>query len=70
MKIPKQSFTSQAQKAFCENISFNIGHLLQAHEPIGGINRARKVVMKDILDLRLRENNVVRFEPTGHERFE
>jgi len=70
VRIPQQSFTSDAQKEFCENISFNPGHSLLAHDPIGGINRARKVVMKDISDLRLRENNVERSEPTGNERFE
>ncbi|MDQ7074943.1 MAG: hypothetical protein Q9O24_07260 [Gammaproteobacteria bacterium] len=70
IRIPKQNFTSDEQKVFCENISFNPGHSLTAHEPIGGINRARKVVMKDISDLRLMQNGVARFEPTGRERFE
>jgi len=70
IRIPKQNFTSDKQKVFCENISFNPGHSLSAHEPIGGINRARKVVMKDISDLRLQQNGVQRFEPTGRERFE
>ncbi len=70
IRIPKQNFTSAEQKVFCENISFNPGHSLSAHEPIGGINRARKMVMKDISDLRLQQNGVARFEPTGKERFE
>ena len=52
--IPKQTFTSDAQKNFCENLSFNPWHSLVAHRPLGGINRARKVVMKDISDLRLK----------------
>ena len=50
-------------------MSFNPGHSLLAHQPLGGINRARKVVMKAISDLRLKENKVERFEPTGHEVF-
>ena len=69
MWTPSQSFSSEAQKNFCENISFNPGHSLVDHEPLGGINRARKVVMKDISDLRLMKNGVKRFEPTGHEEF-
>jgi len=70
IKISKQTFTSEAQKNFCENISFNPWHSLVAHRPLGGINRTRKVVMKDISDLRLKENKVSRFEPTGDEVFE
>ncbi|MBU2037636.1 MAG: catalase, partial [Gammaproteobacteria bacterium] len=62
--------TSEAQKQFCENISFNPWHSLEEHRPIGGINRARRVVMKDISDFRLQANGVERFEPTGHEVFE
>lgn len=68
--IPKQTFTSEAQKNFCENLSFNPGHSLVVHQPLGGINRARKVVMKAISDLRLKENKVDRFEPTGEEKFD
>lgn len=70
LEIPPQTFTSEAQKDFCENISFNPWHSLEVHRPIGGINRARRVVMKDISDLRLKENGVERFEPTGQETFE
>ncbi len=68
--LPSQTFTSEAQKDFCENISFNPWHSLKAHRPLGGINRARRVVMKDISDLRLKTNGVERFEPTGYEIFE
>jgi len=68
--IPKQTFTSEAQMDFCENLSFNPGHALLVHQPLGGINRARMVVMKAISDLRLMENHQQRTEPTGDERFE
>lgn len=69
VNFPTQTFTSEAQKEFCENISFNPWHSLTTHRPLGGINRARKIVMKDISDLRLKENGVERTEPTGYERF-
>lgn len=69
VNFPMQTFTSEAQKDFCENISFNPWHSLVEHQPLGGINRARRVVMKDISDLRLMENSVERFEPTGMETF-
>ena len=60
---------TEVAKDFCENASFNPGHSLIVHQPLGGINRARKVVMKAISDERLKENGVDRFEPTGHEEF-
>ncbi len=69
INIPAQVFTSQEQKDFCENISFNPWHGLVKHKPLGGINRARREVMKDISDERLMQNGVTRFEPTGLERF-
>lgn len=68
--IPSQTFTSEAQKQFCENISFNPWHGLQQHRPLGGINRARQMVMKDLSDFRLKVNGMERFEPTGNEQFE
>lgn len=67
--IPSQTFTSEAQKDFCENLSFNPWHSLKEHKPLGGINRARRIVMKDISDERLKANGVERIEPTGEERF-
>lgn len=69
INIPTQTFTSEAQKTFCENISFNPWHGIEEHRPLGGINRARQVVMKDISDFRLKMNGIERFEPTGKEIF-
>lgn len=70
VSIPAQVFSSEEQKDFCENMSFNPWHGLTEHRPLGGINRARRAVMKDISDERLRQNKVERSEPTGNERFE
>jgi hypothetical protein len=70
INIPAQIFTSEDQKDFCENISFNPWHSLKSHKPLGGINRARRIVMKDISDERLTHNGVTRSEPTGLERFQ
>jgi hypothetical protein len=67
--IPKQTFSSPAQREFCENLSFNPWHGLQVHQPLGGINRARKVVMKALSDLRLTQRGMTRREPTGLETF-
>ncbi len=69
IRIPSQIFTSEKQKEFCENLSFNPWHGLEVHRPIGSINRARKSVMKLISDYRLKQNNITRTEPTGMEEF-
>ena len=68
--VPRQTFGSPAQLEFCENLSFNPWHGLEAHRPLGGINRARRDEMKAISDLRLRQRGVERIEPTGDETFE
>ena len=67
--LPQQDFTSQEQKLFCEHLSFNPWHGLKAHKPLGGINRARRDVMKALSDFRLKQRGVTRTEPTGSETF-
>ncbi len=69
IEIPQQTFTSDAQKLFCEDLSFNPWHGLKVHKPLGGINRARRDEMKAISDLRLKQRGVTRTEPTGNETF-
>ncbi len=69
MVIPAQEFTSPEQAEFCQNITFNPWHSLPAHEPIGGINRARRDVMFALQKARLDANRRKRFEPTGNEEF-
>lgn len=44
IRIPKQTFDSEAQQDFCENLSFTPWHALPEHRPVGGINRMRKAV--------------------------
>ena len=62
--IPPQSFDSPAQRAFCENLSFTPWHCVDAHRPLGGINRMRRVVYEHISRLRHELNNATRREPT------
>jgi hypothetical protein len=63
--IPKQSFESPQQDALCENLSFTPWHGLDAHQPLGGINRVRRSVYEAISRLRHDLNGVARAEPTG-----
>ena len=67
--VPAQSFGSPAHRKFYESLAFP-WHGLEAHRPIGGINRARRDEMTAISDLRLRQRGVERVEPTGYETFE
>jgi catalase len=63
--IPQQQFDSEAQRNFGENLSFTPWHSLPAHRPLGGINRARKVVYDLISAFRHEYNHVVRREPSS-----
>jgi hypothetical protein len=64
-----QNFDSPAQWEFCQNITFNPWHSLVEHQPVGGINRARRDVMDALQNVRLAKNGRTRFEPTGDEYF-
>ena len=69
IKIPKQTFDTPAQQAFCENLSFTPWHALREHRPVGGINRLRRAVYEAISQLRHKLNKTPRAEPTGNETF-
>lgn len=65
LTIAAQRFDSPEQNSFCENLSFTPWHALPAHEPIGGLGRARKVVYEAISSARHKHNGVARHEPRG-----
>lgn len=69
IRIPPQNFASTEQAEFCQNMTFNPWHSLPEHEPIGGINRARRDVMFALQNVRLDADGRKRFEPTGDEIF-
>lgn len=64
IKILPQNFDSPEQMAFGENLSYTPWHSLPEHEPIGGINRARREVYMQTSELRHRKNRVLSQEPT------
>lgn len=71
IKILKQSFDSDAQRKYGENLSFNPWHCVEAHRPLGGVNRARKVVYETISKFRRERNDVTHLEePTEIISFE
>jgi catalase len=67
--IPAQSFDSDRQLSFAEDISYNPWHSLQAHRPLGAINEARRDAYLTLRDLRNAGKPVHLPEPTGNETF-
>ncbi len=65
IKIAQQTFDTPERREQGENLSFTPWHSLPAHRPLGGINRARKVVYATISKFRHARNGVARQEPMG-----
>jgi hypothetical protein len=65
INILQQEFDSEVQREFGENLSFSPWHSLPEHRPLGGINRARKVVYRAISLFRHHVNHVARKEPSS-----
>jgi catalase len=65
--IPRQSFDGERQREFGENLSFTPWHSLPEHRPLGGVNRARKLVYAAISTFRHEKNNAPRREPASWE---
>ncbi|RON06326.1 catalase family protein [Pseudomonas brassicacearum] len=56
IQIPAQDFDTPALNLQCDNQSFNPWFGLEAHRPIGGINRLRKAVYEAVSDYRHTRN--------------
>lgn len=61
IKIPKQIFDSKEQIDFMINTSYNPWHALKVHQPLGGVNRARRIAYTEISKFR-HERNRAPFE--------
>jgi hypothetical protein len=62
--IPPQHCDTPERTTFCENLSYTPWHSLPAHRPLGGINRARRIVYEAISRRRHELNQVLRHEPS------
>ncbi len=51
--IPKQRFDTPEQNDFCERLTFNVWDGIQAHRPLGDINRVRKYAYQASQEQRL-----------------
>jgi hypothetical protein len=70
LRIPKQTFDSDAQFAFAHNLSVNPWHCIAEHRPLGNQSRARKRMYYEMSQLRQKMNKTPHIEPTGDEVFE
>jgi Catalase len=61
--IPKQTFDTPEQNRFCEDLSFNPWRALEAHRPLGAVNRMRKPIYETISNLRRTMNDAPVAEP-------
>jgi hypothetical protein len=73
LRIPAQTFTSEAQDTFCDDMAFTPWHTLPEHKPLGVVNRTRFVVYTATAKLRREMNKpptgTALTGPTGEERF-
>lgn len=67
LRIPQQAFATPERDQLGENLSFNPWHALPAHRPLGGINRARRVIYTLISDYRHQMNQTPNNEPVQFE---
>ena len=66
--LPVQTAWDPARDSFFEDLSFDPGHSLAAHRPLGSINRARLAAYRALSELRHRENNASATEITSLEQ--
>jgi catalase len=64
IKIPKQIFNTPEQNAFGDQLSFNPWRCLPEHTPLGGVNRARKIIYDTLSAFRHSSNGLTRVEPS------
>ncbi|NDI35311.1 catalase family protein [Chengkuizengella sediminis] len=64
IKIPQQTFRTKERDELAEDMSFSPGHVLLEHQPIGGINRARVEIYKNLSKFRHVRDNRKMLEPT------
>jgi hypothetical protein len=61
--IPRQTFDGPEQMTAAEHLSYTPWRCLAEHEPLGGIQRVRRVVYREISTMRHAANGVPRREP-------
>lgn len=67
VRVLRQDCDNDQHAAYGENLSFTPWHALPEHRPLGGINRARKVIYEAISTRRHAHNRAPRKEPDDWE---
>lgn len=65
VNIPPQTFTSEAQINFCENLSMNPWHGVGDWQPLGSLNKSRRLVYYAVSKYRHDKNEAEIREPAG-----
>jgi hypothetical protein len=64
IRIPPQHFDSDAQLAFARQLSFNPWHAIAEHQPLGNLNRGRRLIYSELARVRQAMNHEAHVEPT------
>lgn len=62
IQILPQQFCTKERNALGENMSFAPWHCLKEHQPLGGVNRARRAVYLAIAQFRLEQNKLLNYD--------
>ena len=57
VSVPPQTYSTSAQREFCDAQAFNPWHSLVEHRPLGGLNRLRKVLYEESATIRRAMNH-------------
>ncbi len=63
--IPSQTFTSEAQSQFCEDLSMNPWHAVGEWRPLSSLGMARRVVYAAVSEFRHDKNGAEVFQPVN-----
>ena len=69
LRIPTQTFDSPAQLQFAEDLSYSPWHSVLEHQPLGGVNRCRRIIYRAVSEFRHEANGRQAVEPSGAEQF-
>lgn len=67
LRILQQDFDTPEIDAYGENLSYTPWHCLAEHQPLGGINQARRLIYETLAALRHDKNHARRAEPENWE---
>ena len=65
IRIPRQVFDTPPQVESGENLTYNVWHSIAEHKPLGGFNRGRLKLYKEMYEFRLKKNIVEQAEPVA-----